>query len=370
MAPPSGVLRRLLPRRPAGSWSQGVGGGGRPAQYVRRGGPARRAVASAVALAVGTAKVAGVAYAGALAMLYAFQRKIMYFPGDAAEVKTARDLRAAYGNAVDGVVDVFVPVRDGTGAVVHGYYMPPLPLAPSRTTLVMFHGNAGHVTHRVLLCAALRAATGGCGVAVMDYRGYGRSDPRYAPPSVAESARKNAARGALDAAATSLSERAIHADAEAFVEHLAQREKLNVARDVFLVGESLGTGVSVEMAARRKVRGLILFSAFSSIADVAVSAYGSLVPPPLLRLLLKDRFDSHSRATDTALPKHVADTPLLMFHGDADELVPMDLGLTLYRAWPCLSKAFVTIKGSGHNDLYDRSEELFRSVRNFVASHG
>ncbi|GHP07615.1 hypothetical protein PPROV_000635700 [Pycnococcus provasolii] len=356
-------------------------GGGAPRPNSKLGelkSRSRVVCARAISGLASTIKVAGVAYAGALAMLYTFQRRVMYFPGEAAEVANASTMRARHGAAVEGIVDVFVPVKDGSGAVVHGYYLPPLPLARDRTTLVLFHGNAGHVAHRIWLCAALRTATGGCGVAIMDYRGYGRSDPRYAPAEVARASLESAGKKSFSSNAASPSESGIHADADAFVDHIAELGRLNVGRDIFLVGESLGTAVSVSMASRRNVRGLVLFSAFTSITDVAVMAYGSLVPGPLLRLLVKDRFDSLGLAmnsnnrTNTRTSKPIgplAHTPLLMFHGDYDDIVPMELGLELYRAWPCLNKAFVTVKGRGHNDLYDKGDEVFRSVRNFVQSN-
>ena len=79
-------------------------------------------------------------------------------------------------------------------------------------------------------------------------------------------------------------------------------------RQIVLMGESLGGGVAVDLAARDGAAGLILESTFTSVPDVA--AYH--LPYTPVRYLMRNRFNSLSKIGDYH-------GPLLMAYGDADE---------------------------------------------------
>jgi fermentation-respiration switch protein FrsA (DUF1100 family) len=105
-------------------------------------------------------------------------------------------------------------------------------------------------------------------------------------------------------------------------------------------GESLGAAVSIEVAVRRRCGAVIAVSAFTRLADVARRHYGPLGS------LAGDRFDSLAR-----LP-HVS-APILVAHGDQDEIVPFELGERLFVAAPA-PKRFFRIAGAEHNDALGR----------------
>jgi fermentation-respiration switch protein FrsA (DUF1100 family) len=116
-----------------------------------------------------------------------------------------------------------------------------------------------------------------------------------------------------------------------------------------LYGESLGTAVSVEMAAaiseQSPVAAVILEAPFSTMKDAAQSHY----PWAPVGLLLKDRFESIRK-----INKIVA--PLLLFHGTADKVVPVELGRRLFDA-AIEPKTAHWINGAGHNNVFEMGGE-------------
>lgn len=190
---------------------------------------------------------------------------------------------------------------------LHGWYCP---CDKPRATILIAHGNGGHVASRTpwlkFLQSQARVAT-----FMFDYRGYGRSEGVPTVEGALQDAR---------AARAKLRELARIADSE-----------------MLLMGESLGGAIAVQLAAESAPRGLILQSTFSSLRDVADIHF-----PRLSWLVSPDKLDSK---TQLAL-FHGA---LLQSHGTADELIPMASGERLFQA-ANEPKTFVAIPGAGHND--------------------
>ena len=108
--------------------------------------------------------------------------------------------------------------------------------------------------------------------------------------------------------------------------------------DIILYGESLGTAVAARIAAERPVGGLILDSPFTSAVDVGARHY----PFFPVRLLMQDRYE--------VLPYvEKIRAPLLVIHGERDEIVPVDMGRQVYAAANS-PKKLVTFPLAGHND--------------------
>ena len=136
------------------------------------------------------------------------------------------------------------------------------------------------------------------------------------------------------------SEQALLADASGAIDYVVGH---GIAEDrIVLYGESLGTGVAVAMAAERNVAGLVLETPFSSIAEVANSRYWFV----LAKWLVRDRYDSMARIGKVR-------APILLFHGDADNTIPIRFGERLYDAAPEPKEAHY-FPGGGHTDLYER----------------
>jgi fermentation-respiration switch protein FrsA (DUF1100 family) len=176
--------------------------------------------------------------------------------------------------------------------------------------VLLFHGNAGNIGDRLLHARLLTDA--GLDVFSFDYRGYGRSTGRP-------------------------DEEGTYHDARAARRALLGREAVDADR-VFYVGESLGGGVAVALAREAPPRGLVLLSTFTSVRDMGRVHY-PIIPPPLV----PDAYPSLRRIRDL-------ECPLLVMHGDRDEIVPVEQGKALYDAAPG-PKRLHLFPGAGHNDL-------------------
>jgi len=214
---------------------------------------------------------------------------------------------------------------------IHGWLIP----APNPLGLILFcHGNAGNISHRMDNLRRLNQA--GFAVFIFDYRGYGKSQGR-------------------------ISEKGFYLDAEAaFNLALGQAQRLGTRLVVF--GRSLGGAAGVYLAAehppaREALAGLILESTFTNLADMAALHF----PLPLAGRAVKGRLDTLSRIARIK-------APLLVIHGDRDDLVPLELGRRLFQAAP-EPKEFVTLAGAGHNDTYlVAGQAYFDKLRAFVSS--
>lgn len=238
-------------------------------------------------------------YLAVLAAMFLAQRQMQYFPDHSSQTLESLGLE---GVSVVGLVAV-----DGVSS--------DLWLAPAkdgRPVVLFFHGNAGSVADRAPRMRAYLSQ--GFGVAFLSYRGFG---PSTAP----------------------ITEAGLIADAEAAYGWLLAAgippERL------MLAGESLGTGVAVQLAARHRVAALSLTAPYSSTVDVAAALY----PWIPVRLLMKDQFRS-----DLYIGQIRA--PILIQHGDADRVVPFHFGQKLHAlAGP--RARFVTLPGMGHEAIFD-----------------
>lgn len=122
---------------------------------------------------------------------------------------------------------------------------------------------------------------------------------------------------------------------------------------VILMGRSLGTGVAVQVAARRAVAGLILVTPFDSLVSVARKHYPFLPAG----LLLKHRFDSLSLA-----PRQTR--PALMLVAAEDTIIPNTCSRRLVEAWGGAVSA-VTVPGAGHNDIH-LAAPYWAAIRTFL----
>jgi pimeloyl-ACP methyl ester carboxylesterase len=201
-----------------------------------------------------------------------------------------------------------VGIATSDGVALHGWWV--AAQAPPLGHVLLCHGNAGNVGDRVQHIAQLTAA--GFDVLAFDYRGYGRSAGRP-------------------------SEEGTYRDARAAREALLHRRGVDAARVLYL-GESLGAAVALELARQHPPAGLILQSAFTSIRDMARLHY-----PVVPRALVPDAYPSLRLVRGL-------DVPLLLLHGERDDIVPLLHGEALFEAATC-PKRLVTFPGLGHNDL-------------------
>jgi fermentation-respiration switch protein FrsA (DUF1100 family) len=215
-----------------------------------------------------------------------------------------------------GVEERGITAADGVR--LHAWYAPPPADGP---VLVWSHGNGGNIGGRGEVLLALAAAE--VGVLAYDYRGYGKSAGRP-------------------------SEAGVYLDVEAAYDDV---RALGIApARIVAFGESLGSSVALHLALRRPCAAVVLVSPFTSMADVARHHYGPL------GLLARNRFDSRSRVRKLTVP-------LLVLHGDEDEVVPFELGEELFAAAP-EPKRFVRVAGAHHNDVFD--PEVVHAIATFA----
>ena len=208
------------------------------------------------------------------------------------------------------------------GVPLHGWLIP----GRARTTLLYSHGNGGNIGDRVRI-AQLLVEQLGVGVFMYDYRGYGRS-------------------GGAPSEAGLVSD-AVGARAALLREGVA-------AEHLVYFGRSLGSAVTVDLALAHPPRGVVLESPFAS-----VRAMGNTVLPGA-GYLFRTRWDSLGKIGGLR-------APLLVIHGEADEVVPFAQGQALFAAAP-EPKTFLTLRGSRHYDLEAAWPEYWAAWRTFLAS--
>lgn len=199
------------------------------------------------------------------------------------------------------------------GARLHGWFVPAAG-GQARASVVYFHGNGGNVSY--LDWVGEQLAARGFDVLLFDYRGYGRSE------------------GSLS------DERGLYEDADAAYDYLVRGRGARPER-VVLYGQSLGTTAAADLAARRPCGALVLESGLSSAADMARVIFPWL--PRAVARLTRSKFDSVGK-----LPR--AGCPVLVIHGERDEVIPVEQGRALHAAAP-EPKQLMLIPGAGHNNL-------------------
>jgi hypothetical protein len=253
------------------------------------------------------------AYAAACILMVVLQERLVYFPGPPPELTPA-----ARGLAYR---DVELATADGVR--LSGWF---LPAADARGVVLVSHGNAGNVAARIPYAEAFVAA--GLAVLLYDYRGYGSS-------------------------AGSPSEAGTYLDAEAAFDWIVGPGGFPPAR-VALYGESLGGGVSIELATRRPVACVVVESTFTSLPALGRRLYPWLP----VQLLATIRYDNAAKIAGLGVP-------VMVVHSPDDDLVPFDLGRALFDA-AREPKAFLATEG-GHNDGGSlRRAEWRNAVAEFV----
>jgi fermentation-respiration switch protein FrsA (DUF1100 family) len=220
------------------------------------------------------------------------------------------------------------------GVALHGWFVPaPSPRTPTGAppfTFLMLHGNAGNISHRIDWAKLFRDRLG-VHVFLLDYRGYGRSEGEP-------------------------SEQGTYLDGEAAMAALAARDDVDGGR-IVLAGHSLGSGVATELALRRPPAGLALESPFASVAEMAKQ----VIPFLPIGALLSTRYETEKKIAKITCP-------VLVMHGEYDEVIPFEHGVRVYEAAP-RPKSFFRIRNAGHNDTYLAGGEPYvQAYVRFLAS--
>lgn len=263
-------------------------------------------------LAWGAVRLAALAYAGYLLLVFSIQRSIV-FPG------------AGAGSAGDeappppGVERLWLDVSFGR---VEAWLLD----AGVGTPVALFaHGNGERIEDWKVPMELVRE--GGVSVLLVEYPGYGRSDGRPSREAIAEVF-------------------------EAAFDHVVDRRPPDVP--IVAIGRSLGGGAVADLALGRPVDGLVLMSTLSSATEVAWRSFR--VPSWLVR----DRFDVRSAVA-------AYDGPVLLMHGIRDEVLPFANATRIAAVRPGLE---VVPMACGHNDCLSVWPETVEQVLTFLRAEG
>lgn len=238
-------------------------------------------------------------------MLRVLERQLIYFPS-----RLPQEIPVP--SFTHGVAEE-VRLRTEDGVAIHAWHVRAAePTKPEPPVLLYFHGNAGNVLDRRDHVDDFAAR--GLDVFIVSYRGYGKSE---GTPS----------------------EAGLYRDADAAYEHLVRAQSVSPWR-IIAYGQSLGSAVAVELATRREVGGVIIESGFTSLPELGRRVYPFV--PRFVFAWLEHRLDSLGKISRVR-------APVLVIHGDRDEIVPVDMGRRLFEAAPG-PKEWYAVHGATHND--------------------
>lgn len=240
----------------------------------------------------------------------AFQRKMIYFP----TVASTEEL------------DQFAKLRglerwkNSSGQNIG--WKRTSPIQPAQGQVLITHGNGGCAVHRLDFAEPLRQSAA-MDVFILEYPGYG---DRKGTPS----------QNALFAVAE-----------EAF-------QSLPKTAPVYLVGESLGTGVAAHLAGTHpEIAGVLLFAPYNSLVDVA-QHHLKIFPASWI---LRDRFTSEKYFKQYH-------GPVAIVVGGRDEVVPQKYGRRLFDCYGG-PKQLWEVSQAGHNDIHTQSGEYWSEIISF-----
>ncbi len=179
-------------------------------------------------------------------------------------------------------------------------------------TILVFHGNAGHVGHRVTKFKPFLDK--GYGLLLLEYRGYSNNSGKP-------------------------TEEGLLKDAEAALNYLL-KQKINL-KEIILYGESLGTAIATKLSTKFSFNSTILEAPFTSVADVAQSHYW-IFPA---KWLVLDRFEI------LEIIKKIK-SPLLLIHGYKDNIINIKFGKKVFERAPQPKESIFILKAN-HNNLFE-----------------
>jgi len=174
------------------------------------------------------------------------------------------------------------------GVKLSSWYIPPK--NGNDKIILYLHGNGGNISYRIGEYSLFLDEN--YGLFALDYRGYGNSKG-------------------------SPSEEGLYKDARSAVKFI--EDKGFNTENIILYGESLGSGIAIQLASEKDFHAVILESPFTSMTNVAKEHYPFLP----VSLLLNHKFDSLSKL-------HNVDENVLIMHGDKDNIVPYKNGLEIF----------------------------------------
>ena len=193
-------------------------------------------------------------------------------------------------------------------------------------TLLIFHGNAGHLSNRIYKLNELYKLD--INILLISWRGF--SGNKGSP-----------------------TENNLYTDAKAAIKWLNEEGVSN--NQIILYGESLGSGVAVEVGRENNFNSIILESPFTSIENSAKIYYRYLP----VKLILKDRYDSISKIK-------MINIPILVMHGEKDDVVPFSMGKELFEKANSPKQSYFT---PDDDNMMEFDSSLLKNIKDFIEKY-
>jgi pimeloyl-ACP methyl ester carboxylesterase len=267
------------------------------------------------------AKSAARVYLGVCLVVALIQTKLI-FPGASTQGKKDSIVRPIEGTEL---VRMKTPEGD---EVVAMFGKAKVADPTTRPTVLYFYGNGMCLADSFAEFQAFRRA--GANVMIPDFLGYGMSGG-------------------------SAGEKGVYATAEASYAHLMSRDDVDKSK-IIVAGWSLGAAAAIELASKHRVAGLMTFSAFTSMGDMARKT----LPVFPTAFFLRHHFENEIKIRGI-------DVPTLIVHGRHDRIIPFDMSRRLREASASKSLTYLPIDEADHNDLFEvGADEIWPAVSNFL----
>lgn len=268
---------------------------------------------------------------GVSGVLYKAGDKLLYHPDQPAHSRLFVPTPAMFDLPFD---NLFIPSRDGTQ--LHLFLVKQSGEKSGKVPTVLYlHGNAGNIGHRLVNVQGLYTSIG-CNVALLEYRGYGRSE---GTPS----------------------EEGLCMDAQAALDFLLTRSDINTEK-ILVFGRSLGGAVAIDLATRsenkEKIAALLLENTFTSIPDIARILFPFKIIQCLPVWFYKNQFKSHRKACRIT-------QPTLFLSGLADKLIPPKMMNDLYVTCGAPVKKLARFPGGSHNETWT-IQNYYQTINYFL----
>jgi uncharacterized protein len=251
-------------------------------------------------------------YLSVLVSLYFFQRNLLYNPNE----------NNYYGDKLKLDIEV-VQIKTSDNINLLGWFHKK-DLSKFKT-IVYFHGNAGKLENRIHKLNYFKDMN--VNFLIISWRGFSGNSGKPTEQGLYKDGI-----GAID-----------------WLKNMGLDDK-----DIILYGESLGTGIAIEIAQNKKFAGLILETPFTSMIDAAKNVY----PYIPVDFLLKDRYENDKKIKNINIP-------LLVMHGEKDQIIPFKMGKKIYEIANKPKYSYFT-KYDNHMMEYD--EKLVFALRSFMKS--
>ena len=245
-----------------------------------------------------------------VAYMYLNQRKLLYLPSENNYLDDQIDF-----NFREVFIDVEKNLKLKAWLIENDF--------KNKKTLVFFHGNAGNLSNRTYKLNQLSKLD--LNIIILAWRSFSGNEGEP-------------------------SEQNLYNDAKKTIDWLNSRGVKN--KNIILYGESLGTGIAVELGQTNQFGGIILESPFTSMTNAAKNIYPWLP----VKYLLKDKYDSEKKIKNLKIN-------ILILHGKKDNIVPFKMGKKLYDL-ANNPKFFYFTENDDHMMTFD--ESLVNTIKDFL----